>query len=104
MIQLYRYKCKVYICIEKIKNIVKIESMRILYYFAAFFLIVSGCSFVPNYKQPDMPISNEFNTTDLNIFDNASEAALTSYKEFFQDPDFLDILELALRNNRDLLK
>lgn len=77
--------------------------MKILYFFAAFFLIVSGCSFVPNYKQPDMPISNEFNTTDLNIFDNASEAALTSYKEFFQDPDFLDILELALRNNRDLL-
>lgn len=77
--------------------------MKLLCIFTLFFLIITGCSFIPEYVPSKAPVSNEFNIDDLKISDNASEAAFISYKDFFTDPDFVKILEIALKNNRDLL-
>lgn len=77
--------------------------MRLIFFLIISFLIVAGCSFIPEYKRSALPVSNEYKTVDITIFDNASEAALIPYREFFQDPDFINILEIALKNNRDLM-
>jgi len=58
--------------------------MRLLLLLTISFLIVTGCSFIPEYKRSALPVSNEYETTDITIFDNRSEAALLPYKEFFR--------------------
>lgn len=64
----------------------------------ALTLILSGaCSFRPKYQRPKSPISDKFRG-------QGEEQSLSSlnWNEYFKDPQLKELIELTLKNNRDL--
>ena len=77
---------------------------------AAFAFFLGGCvSLAPHYERPAAPISSQFPITGLAVLDPAvvapvstGPAATIEWQNFFGDPKLKQLLDAALRNNRDL--
>jgi outer membrane protein, multidrug efflux system len=68
--------------------------------------LLSGCSFIPDYMRPTAPVADSWPTADANL--QASESADVKqtadmgWRDFFVDEKLRLVIELALKNNRDL--
>jgi len=67
--------------------------------------VLSGCSPVPEYVRPEAPVPHRWPKGPA--YDNAQAtagvpAAATSWREFVADERLREVVEAALRNNRDL--
>ena len=69
-------------------------------------LFLSGCSFIPEYKQPELPVAQSWpsgvSTPQGADAKNDVLAGNIGWREFFQDEQLSQLIELALSNNRDL--
>jgi multidrug efflux system outer membrane protein len=72
-------------------------------------MLLSGCSFIPDYLRPDMPVSLFWPTGPA--YDNAGQGqgatgtqleADLEWKDFFRNPELRGLIKQALDNNRDL--
>ena len=78
---------------------------------AALALVVSlpGCSLIPDYMRPGLPVASQYpsgpaftgvGAVALNLPD--TPAADLGWRDFFTDPVMQDLIALSLANNRDL--
>ena len=66
-------------------------------------LVFGGCTLMPDYKRPAAPVSTNWpvNAT-LDTGTNTVTAADLDWQLFFDDPRLQKLIEIALKNNRDL--
>ena len=64
----------------------------------AVVLILSGCTMIPKYKQPDSTVATQYPGVAAT---NASHAAEISWTNFFADERLKQLIALALTNNTD---
>jgi multidrug efflux system outer membrane protein len=62
--------------------------------------LLGGCTFMPKYEKPQAPVSDSWPNGSTNITTNAT--ADIDWRDFFDDPRLQSLIELALKNNRDL--
>ena len=71
--------------------------------------LVSGCSFMPDYLRPDMPVANSWPAGPA--YDGTAQGAAAagqplmadmSWQQYFRSPEMRAIISRALENNRDL--
>lgn len=64
---------------------------------------LAGCSLVPDYQRPELPVSQEWLATG---YPGQASQALTAddlnWRQFFQAPELQGLISTALENNRDL--
>jgi multidrug efflux system outer membrane protein len=78
-------------------------SQKFLFYF--FCITLSGCTFIPHYQRPALPVSSQWSQGSASGDQQAGKAvpaASIGWVEFFSDPRLHKLIELALNNNRDL--
>jgi multidrug efflux system outer membrane protein len=67
---------------------------------------LTGCSLIPDYLRPDLPVAGAYPTgpafTGAGAVSGSVAAADIGWREFFIDPVMQDLIALALDNNRDL--
>jgi len=69
---------------------------------------LAGCSLIPDYHRPQLPVAAGYPTGDAYKGANQSpEQAVRSaddigWRDFFADPRLQSLIDIALRNNRDL--
>jgi multidrug efflux system outer membrane protein len=59
----------------------------------------SGCSFVPEYTRPDLPVATTY-PEQLVATSNQTHEAITDWRTVYADPELQQLIELALENNR----
>ena len=59
---------------------------------------LSGCSLIPNYEAPALPVPNSYPAAT----DTSSTAVPLAWREYFTDPRLQQLISIALENNRDL--
>ncbi|MDY7219554.1 efflux transporter outer membrane subunit [Denitrificimonas sp. JX-1] len=64
---------------------------------AALTVALTGCSLAPSYQQPEAPVAEQWDNTD-----QYSAVTPPHWRDFFADPILQDLIETALKNNRDL--
>ncbi|KTC25879.1 multidrug transporter [Pseudomonas marginalis ICMP 9505] len=68
-------------------------------------LLLSGCSLIPDYRQPDAPVAAQFPQGPA-YGDSAktvnAAAARQGWRTLFHDPALQELIQAALTNNRDL--
>jgi multidrug efflux system outer membrane protein len=69
---------------------------------AAAALLLGGCTMIPKYERPAPPVAGEWPQTLLVTNQPASTIADIPWNDFFTEPRLQKLVELALRNNRDL--
>jgi len=63
----------------------------------------AGCSLIPDYKRPALPVSTAYPAGFASAAAAGQEAAAdVGWRNFFADPVMNDLIELSLANNRDL--
>lgn len=69
---------------------------------AAF--VLSGCSLIPDYQQPEAPVAGQYPQGPAYSPAQAPNqaAAEQGWKQFFHDPALQQLIQTALENNRDL--
>lgn len=72
-----------------------------------FLLSLSACNFVPDYHRPDLPVAEQWPIGPAYgpvITEGPGKAGVETigWKTFFHDPILIQLIELALKNNRDL--
>ncbi|SDS52592.1 efflux RND transporter outer membrane subunit EmhC [Pseudomonas granadensis] len=69
---------------------------------AAF--VLSGCSLIPDYQQPEAPVAGQYpqGPAYSPAQAPAQTAAEQGWKQFFHDPALQQLIQVALENNRDL--
>ncbi|MHC8288325.1 efflux RND transporter outer membrane subunit EmhC [Pseudomonas sp. XS1P51] len=69
---------------------------------AAF--VLSGCSLIPDYQQPEAPVAGQYPQGPAYSPAQAPNqaAAEQGWKQFFHDPALQQLIQVALENNRDL--
>jgi multidrug efflux system outer membrane protein len=69
---------------------------------AAF--VLSGCSLIPDYQQPEAPVAGQYPQGPAYSPAQAPNqaAAEQGWKQFFHDPALQQVIQTALENNRDL--
>ncbi|KVE39442.1 efflux transporter outer membrane subunit [Burkholderia sp. TSV86] len=75
-------------------------------------LLAAGCTLAPRYERPAAPVSGAFPTDGVYATQpgaapgtrsaNGQSAAEIGWREFFADPRLQRLIEIALKNNRDL--
>jgi multidrug efflux system outer membrane protein len=66
-------------------------------------LLLSGCSLIPDYVRPGLPVDPAYPAAPAETGNPARPTAdQIGWREFFQDPALQRLIEAALRNNRDL--
>jgi multidrug efflux system outer membrane protein len=66
---------------------------------------LAGCTMIPDYLRPEAPVQAAYPTGDVYPQSNTAggvPAAELGWREFFQDADLQQLIDSALRNNRDL--
>ena len=66
---------------------------------------LAGCSLVPDYQRPALPVSMQWpnKTVDGDLTSGAGKAAADiGWRDFFLDPVMRELISLSLANNRDL--
>jgi outer membrane protein, multidrug efflux system len=70
--------------------------------------VLGGCSLIPDYVRPQLPIASTYpnggaykgaNQTPVQA---AQSASAIGWRDFFADPRLQSLIDIALRNNRDL--
>ncbi|MDD4274120.1 MAG: efflux transporter outer membrane subunit [Desulfobacter postgatei] len=70
---------------------------------AALILFTAGCSFIPEYRPPEMPVSDAWSGTDPKEDAVSGHAAADIvYQDYFTSRTLQEIIAMALENNRDL--
>ncbi|MCP9320623.1 efflux transporter outer membrane subunit [Acetobacter persici] len=65
--------------------------------------LLSGCNLAPAYKRPAQPVQNSWPQDAGMVSPTSSSAAATlGWKNFFVDRRLKTLIELAMKNNRDL--
>ena len=73
--------------------------------------MLAGCSLIPDYTRPDLPVSQgwpdgpAYRTPPAAPVDTANPAVAADaigWRDFFADPQLQKLIEIALHNNRDL--
>jgi len=80
--------------------------IKLILFLCTTLVLLGGCSLIPNYLQPPAPIPTSW-PQGAAYNDRQTLAPVIAVKElkrqeFFKDPHLLQIIELALANNRDL--
>ncbi|VWB47235.1 efflux transporter outer membrane subunit [Burkholderia paludis] len=74
-------------------------------------LFAAGCTMAPHYKRPDAPVEQAYPASGVYATQpgatgersaNGQAAAAIGWREFFVDPRLQRLIEIALKNNRDL--
>lgn len=67
-------------------------------------VLVAGCTMVPKYSRPDMPVAASWPSGDAyHMTGTAGKAAAdTAWEEYFQSAPLKKLIKRALENNRDL--
>jgi len=69
-------------------------------------LLLGGCTMIPRYERPPMPVAESFEEGGAAPAPAAAEAPLAApdvpWQEFFTDARLRSVIDLALANNRDL--
>jgi multidrug efflux system outer membrane protein len=79
----------------------------------AGFTLLAGCSLDPDYQRPDLPVATAYpdgvayRTASLTptaggVAASGLSADSIGWRDFFTDPRLLRLVEISLRNNRDL--
>jgi multidrug efflux system outer membrane protein len=67
---------------------------------------LTGCSLIPDYLRPDLPVSEHYPSgpafAGAGAVSGSVPAADIGWRDFFIDPVMQDLIALALENNRDL--
>ena len=70
--------------------------------------VLGGCSLIPDYHRPNLPVATSYPTgdaykgTDQSLKQTGSSADAIGWREFFTDQRLQSLIDIALRNNRDL--
>jgi multidrug efflux system outer membrane protein len=64
--------------------------------------LLSGCSLIPDYMRPDLPISSSWPTPQAEVQADTAQVADIGWKQFFADPTLQRLIAQALDHNRDL--
>ena len=67
-------------------------------------LVLAGCSLAPKYERPEAPVPSQYPSYG-GAASTAHPVAATAdlgWREFFRDPQLHVLIDVALRNNRDL--
>ena len=69
--------------------------------------LLTGCSLIPDYQRPDLPVAPAYPTGAgykgvRGSAEAAGSANTIGWRDFFTDPRLRRLIEIALRNNRDL--
>ncbi|GBU10177.1 outer membrane component of copper/silver efflux system [Gammaproteobacteria bacterium] len=62
-------------------------------------MLVSGCSLIPEYERPVLPVADLFPAEDARTSEGLR---LVSWQQYFNDPRLNQLISAALENNRDL--
>ncbi|VWB45796.1 efflux transporter outer membrane subunit [Burkholderia paludis] len=74
-------------------------------------LLATGCTMAPHYKRPDAPVAQAYPAGGVYATQpgaagarsaNGQAATAIGWREFFVDPRLQRLIEIALKNNRDL--
>ena len=69
-------------------------------------VLLAGCSMIPAYERPDAPVAADWpalsTTAAAGTMGNGVAAADVDWQGFFNDPQLRQLIDVALRNNRDL--
>ncbi|MFA5678747.1 MAG: efflux transporter outer membrane subunit [Pseudomonas sp.] len=64
---------------------------------------LSGCSLIPQYERPAMPVMDVWPNGEAYGEQNSQTQAMElDWREFFKDPALRELIDLALEHNRDL--
>ncbi len=69
------------------------------------YMMISGCTLKPKYIKPDTPVARQFPTDGVYreiSYDNVSAPGKLKWEDFFIDAKLKKIVEITLKNNRDL--
>ncbi|WP_321495187.1 efflux transporter outer membrane subunit [uncultured Desulfobacter sp.] len=75
---------------------------------AGLLLFTAGCSFIPEYKQPEMPVTDAWPDENVQPAAGAGQptaaqtAADIAYQDYFTSRTLQQIIAMALENNRDM--
>jgi outer membrane protein, multidrug efflux system len=70
--------------------------------------VLGGCSLIPDYHRPDLPVATSYPTgdaykgTDQPLKQTGLSADAIGWRDFFTDQRLQSLIDIALRNNRDL--
>lgn len=65
--------------------------------------VLSACSMIPSYERPAAPVAAQFPAmSGLGVASTSTPAADIQWQSFFTDAKLKQLLEAALKNNRDL--
>ncbi len=67
---------------------------------AATLVLLSGCSMMPEYQRPGLPLTSIW--SEKAHFATPRKFSQTSWQEYFPDPRLQALINTALENNRDL--
>ena len=68
---------------------------------AAAVTLMAGCAtMAPDYKRPDMPVSNQWGDSKTEV--SQQKASEIAWKDYFRSPNMQKVIQTALDNNRDL--
>ena len=80
--------------------------MRKLVLASTLLMALAGCSLVPDYLRPGLPVADRYPSgpafTGAGAVSGPVAAADLGWRDFFSDPVLQDLIALALQNNRDL--
>ena len=80
--------------------------MRKLILASTLLMALAGCSLVPDYLRPGLPVADRYPSgpafTGAGAVSGPVAAADLGGRDFFSDPVLQDLIALALENNRDL--
>jgi outer membrane protein, multidrug efflux system len=65
-------------------------------------LLLAGCTLMPKYQRPPLPVPDEFPAPAGAKLDAAGGAAVPGWREYFTDDRLRAVIERALVDNRDL--
>lgn len=80
--------------------------MRNLILASTILAALTGCSLIPDYLRPNLPVEGRYPTgpafTGAGAVSGSVLAADIGWRDFFRDPVMQDLIALSLGNNRDL--
>ncbi|HXZ08802.1 MAG TPA: efflux transporter outer membrane subunit [Paraburkholderia sp.] len=64
--------------------------------------VLAACNLAPTYRQPELPVAEHFDPSDLPTPEGGQLATEISWQAFFGDPQLKFLIARALEHNRDL--
>jgi multidrug efflux system outer membrane protein len=92
-----------------LKRMVTLQGTKLFWFFflkkniLPFFLSLSGCSLIPDYKRPALPVATAYPAGFAGATTAGQEAAAdVGWRDFVADPVMADLIAFSVANNRDL--